>query len=215
MQINRYGNCRLFTRNDLDGIETPTGLAAIRALLLTGMRRNESLSLRRDEVDAKNGCIRFGDWRQAAGDTVKSGEMRPIGAEAAKLLLGQPEIDDGQWVFPGQKTNQHFVGVARVSERVVAHARKTKTGATEAPPKLLGITVHVLRHSFAAMAASMNYSVLTIAGLLGHSVPGVTADYAHMPDASLVAAANRVSARMAAALDGKADADVIQLQTGT
>jgi integrase len=74
-----------------------------------------------------------------------------------------------------------------------------------AKASLEGVTVHVLRHTFAAMAAEMGFSELTIAGLLGHSVPGVTARYAHVPDSALVAAADRVSARIAAALDGKAE----------
>jgi hypothetical protein len=39
----------------------------------------------------------------------------------------------------------------------------------------------------------MGFSELTIAGLLGHKVPGVTARYAHMPDSVLVAAADRVA----------------------
>ena len=60
--------------------------------------------------------------------------------------------------------------------------------------------MHVLRHSFAATAAEMGFSELTIAGLLGHSVPGVTARYAHVPDSALVAAADRVSARIASRL---------------
>jgi integrase len=43
-------------------------------------------------------------------------------------------------------------------------------------------------HFIAATAAGMGYSELTIAGLLGHSMPGVTARYAHVPDAALVSA---------------------------
>jgi len=65
--------------------------------------------------------------------------------------------------------------------------------------------------SFAAAAAEMGFSELTIAGLLGHSVPGVTARYAHIPGRALLAAADQVSARIAAALDSKADAKVIEL----
>jgi len=76
---------------------------------------------------------------------------------------------------------------------------------------LSGVTVHVLRHSFAAAAAEMGFSELTIAGLLGHSVPGVTARYAHIPDRALLAAADQVSARIAAALDSKAGAKVIEV----
>ena len=67
----------------------------------------------------------------------------------------------------------------------------------------------MLRHSFAATAAEMGFSELTIAGLLGHSVPGVTARYAHVPDSALVTAADRVAARIASALDGKAEAEVV------
>src|SRR5690606_16828831 len=85
----------------------------------------------------------------------------------------------------------HFVGLPKVLARLCEKA------------KLEDVTVHVLRHSFAATAAEMGYSELTIAGLLGHSVSGVTARYAHVPDNALVSAANRVSARIAAALNGE------------
>lgn len=40
----------------------------------------------------------------------------------------------------------------------------------------------MLRHTFAATAAEMGFSEPMIAGLLGHSVPGVTARYAHVAD---------------------------------
>jgi hypothetical protein len=61
----------------------------------------------------------------------------------------------------------------------------------------------------------MGYSELTIAGLLGHSVPGITARYAHVPDAALVSAADSVSARIASALDGKVDAEIVPLRRAT
>ena len=77
---------------------------------------------------------------------------------------------------------------------------------------LAGVTVHVLRHSFGAAAAEMGFSELTIAGLLGYSVPGVTARYAHVPDRALVSAADQVSARIASALDGAASDNVIELR---
>ena len=70
----------------------------------------------------------------------------------------------------------------------------------------------MLRHTFAATAATeMGFSELTIAGLLGHSVPGVTARYAHVADPALVAAADRVAARVSAALSGVAVGQVISL----
>ncbi len=65
---------------------------------------------------------------------------------------------------------------------------------------LQGVTVHVLRHSFAAVAAEMGFSELTIAGLLGHTVGSVTGRYAHVADSALILAANKVSVRIAEAM---------------
>ena len=57
----------------------------------------------------------------------------------------------------------------------------------------------------------MGFSELTIAGLLGHSVPGVTARYAHVPNRTLLAAADQVSRHIEAVLVGETGADVIEL----
>ena len=116
-------------------------------------------------------------------------------------LEARPKRDGCDWVFPSDRGDGHFVGLPRVLDRLCARAG------------LADVTVHTLRHSFAAVAAELGFSELTIAGLLGHSVPGVTARYAHVPDSALIAAADRVSARIAAALDGKDGADVVPLRT--
>ena len=173
--------------------ESRTGVAAIRALLLTGCRRSEVLALPWAWLDKKAHCIRFED--------TKSGpQLRPIGAAAVKQMAGQPRLDKCEWVFPADRGEGHFIGLPRVLARVCARAG------------LKDVTVHTLRHSFAATAAELGFSELTIAGLLGHTVPGVTARYAHLPDSALVAAADRVSARIAAALEGKASAEVVPMR---
>ena len=173
--------------------ENAIALAAIRLLLLTGLRRMEALGLSRASVDGRARCIRFEDTKSGA-------QLRPIGAEAVKLIEAQPVRDECPWVFPASHGDGHFVGLPKVLDRICAKAG------------LEGVTVHVLRHSFAATAAEMGFSELTIAGLLGHSVPGVTARYAHVPDSALVAAADQVAARIAAALDGKVEAEVVPLR---
>ena len=176
--------------------ESATALAAVRLLLLTGLRRMEALRLSRAWVDSPARCIRFEDTKSGA-------QFRPIGAEAVKLIEARPVRDGSPWVFPGSRGDGHFVGLPKVLERICAKAG------------LEHVTLHVLRHSFAATAAEMGFSELTIAGLLGHSVPGVTARYAHVPDSALVTAADRVAARIASALDGKVEADVVPLRRGT
>jgi site-specific recombinase XerD len=77
---------------------------------------------------------------------------------------------------------------------------------------LLNVSPHTFRHTFAAFAAEIGFSELTIAGLLGHAARGVTQRYSHVPDSALLVAADRVSARIAAALDGNAGADVVVLR---
>jgi integrase len=178
------------TIRELEGpAENKAALAAIRLLLLTGFRRMEALALPAEWVDTRARCVRFGDTKSGA-------QLRPIGAKAVAVVEAQTKGNKSKWVFPASAGDNHFVGLPRVLARVCAKA------------KLAGVTVHVLRHTFAATAAEMGFSELTIAGLLGHSVPGVTARYAHVPDSALLSAADRVSARIAAALDGLPEADV-------
>ena len=52
------------------------------------------------------------------------------------------------WVFPASHVDGHFVGFPKVLERICARAG------------LEGVTIHVLRHSFAATAAEMGFSEL-------------------------------------------------------
>jgi integrase len=163
--------------------ESATGAAAIRFLLMTGLRRTEALGLRWQWVDGKSRCIRFEDTKSGA-------QVRPIGAAAVKLLDSRRGRDDSQWVFASERGDGHFVGLPKVLERVCARE------------SLDGVSTHVLRHTFAAVAAEMGFSELTIAGLLGHTLPSVTARYAHIPDRALVLAADAVAASIAAALDG-------------
>jgi integrase len=175
--------------------ENPVAVTVIRLLLMTGLRRMEALALPRAWVDSRTRCIRFEDTKSGA-------QLRPIGTAAVRLIEAQRVREGCPWVFPATHGDEHFVGLPKVLERVCAKAG------------LEGVTVHVLRHTFAATAAEMGFSELTIAGLLGHSVPGVTARYAHVPDSALVAAADRVATRIAAALDGNAEAEVVPLRKG-
>jgi integrase len=180
-------------RAEEEGIESRVGLAAIRFLLLTGLRRMEALALPWGWVDTRSHCLRFEDTKSGA-------QLRPIGSAAISLLDALPRSETWRFVFPAARGEGHFVGLPRVLARACRRA------------SLSGVTIHVLRHSFAAAAAEMGFSELTIAGLLGHSVPGVTARYAHIPDRALLAAADQVSARIASVLDSNVGAKVIELR---
>lgn len=148
------------------------GLTAIRLLLLSGCRRQEILGLRWGEVDFKSQCLRLAD--------TKSGpQTRPIGKAALDVIRKRDRSTD--FVFPVDTQRGHYVGLPKLWAAVAAHAGLTS------------MSIHGLRHWYASAAAEMNFSELTIAGLLGHSYRGVTARYAVTPDTALASAADQVS----------------------
>jgi integrase len=59
------------------------------------------------------------------------------------------------------------------------------------------ITAHVLRHSFASLAADLGYSDPTIGALIGHRGQTMTSRYLHAADAVLLAAADVVASETA------------------
>ena len=171
-------------RQALSNGEHPTGLGAIRLMLLTGFRRMEALSLQHTWLKQKDHAIHFPD--------TKSGEqIRVVGAPAINCIERQPIQEHSPYVFPADVGDGHFIGIVRVLDRVCAKA------------KLAGVTPHVLRHTFASVAGDLGFSELTIAGLLGHAARGVTQGYVHL-DAALLVAADQVSAEIARLLDGEA-----------
>ncbi len=163
---------------EADG-EHPTGLAAIRFLLLTGFRRMEGLSLRRDWLDSDERAIRFAD--------TKSGpQLRVVSQAAVDLLLAQPQTRS-PFFFPADFGDGHFIGIVRVLERICTRA------------ELLDVTPHTLRHTFASVAGDLGFSELTIAALLGHAARSVTQRYVHI-DEALRMAADKIAAEIAAIL---------------
>lgn len=175
--------------------ENKTGIAAIKTLLLTGYRKNEVLALPWAWVDTQAQTVRFGDTKTGA-------QIRPIGKAVSKIIDDRRPKEDGQkeWVFPADRGDGHFVGLPRVFARLCEKA------------KIQDASLHDLRHTFGSMATELGFSLLTIAGIVGHTVPGITARYAHIADSALILAADRVSDYIAGALEGKKKGEVIQLE---
>jgi integrase len=173
--------------------KNPAALAAVRFLLLTGFRRMESLSLRWEAVDAKGRCIALLDSKSGA-------QVRAVGAAALAVLDTTKRLSVSPWVFPAARGDGHFVGLPKVLDQLYAAAG------------IDGATVHTLRHAFASIAADEGFSEMTIAALLGHARRGVTQRYAKV-DRAAVLAADAVSAKIAALLDGQVtEAAVVQLR---
>jgi site-specific recombinase XerD len=164
--------------------EAPAAVAALRLIALTGLRREEACGLRWREVDEAGQCLRL--------EGTKTGRStRPIGKPALELLRAQPREEGVEWVFP------------RADRRASAEFKKM-FGALFDAAGLTDARSHDLRRTFGSIAADEGFGDATIAELLGHARRGVTArHYIRRPDSALIAAADKVAKRIAAALDGR------------
>jgi integrase len=161
----------------------------IRALLLTGARRGEVLSMRWADVDLTSGT-----WTKPASATKQKTEhIAPLSAPARQLLseiAAQQKKPLGSFVFPSDSESGHVVEIKRAWRTICKAAAIT------------GLRVHDLRHSFASQLASGGASLPLIGALLGHSNPATTARYAHLFDDPQRSAVERVGAIITAAGNG-------------
>jgi integrase len=173
----------------------PIAVAATKFLALAGWRRGEMLTLKWSEVDLATRTARLLDTKTGAS-------MRPLSRAACDVLRELPRL--GQRVFPASVgADKPMRGFHKVWLRIAAKAALASD-----------VTPHVLRHSYASIAADLGYSELTIAALLGHKKASVTSKYAHHADAVLLQAADVVADRISglAGAEGK-EAQVVQFPT--
>ena len=195
----------LDARRDRYGMRmhSATGLAAIRFIALTGVRRGEAQNLRWDEVDLYGTCI-------ALGETKTGPSLRPLSRAANAVVDAQPVIAD--FVFAGGSEMKGYWGLPGLWKTVqnaalrLARAEAAAQGQPRVPASpLSGLTLHSLRHSFAGTAESLGATIPTIAALLGHRLGGVTGGYIlKRVDVLLIDAANRVADQIELQMSGKA-----------
>ncbi len=191
-RIDRYGQRR----------HSAVGLAAVRFIALTGVRRGEAQNLRWDEVDLHGTCI-------ALGETKTGPSLRPLSRAAFALVDVQPAIAD--YVFAGGSEMKGYWGCPacgspqRTAKRLARKEAGASGATSPAAGPLDGLTLHSLRHSFAGVAESLGATIPTIAALLGHRLGGVTAGYIlKRVDVLLIDAANRVADQVALQMCGEA-----------
>jgi integrase len=162
--------------------KSPSAVAALRLIALTGMRREEACGLRWSEIDAGGHCARL--------EATKTGRsMRPLGTAALAVLHGMGERKSHDWVFPNRNSSRS------------CDLKKSIAAIFDAAG-LRDARSHDLRRTFGSVAADEGYSDATIAELLGHAQRSVTArHYIRRPDAALIAAADRIADTIAASLD--------------
>ena len=137
-------------------------------LAVTGWRSSEAKNLRWDELDLPRSTAILSD--------TKSGmSVRPLSRAAIDIIEAQPKR--GQYVFD----HGHGKPIDQMRYQWL------KLGLDKT------ITPHVMRHSFASLAADMGLSDNTIASLLGHKGQSITSRYMHGSDKALIESANLVA----------------------
>jgi integrase len=137
-------------------------------LAITGWRSSEVKNLRWTELDLE---------RKAAtlGATKTGVSIRPLSMAAIDLIRQRAQTS--QFVFPYVREKPIY--------NITPHWYRLRM------PR--DVTPHVLRHSFASLAADLGLADHTIAGLLGHARQSITSRYMHLADKALIEAADLVA----------------------
>jgi integrase len=160
-----------------------TTVQIIRYLALTACRRGEAIHLKASEVDVDGSCLRLVDSKEGAS-------VRPVGLPVLDLLA--PLLsEDRDFVFKGTVDGKPLVGFPRLWKKLLKDT------------PLVGVTPHVLRHSFSSIANDLGFTEATIGALMGHSRGTITGRYIHTVDSLLVMAADTVAGHIQGLLDGK------------
>lgn len=198
--------------------EMASALAAVRLILLTGMRKSELIgddykeipAMPWTEVDLEAEVIRIDPGRHKTGRDHGIRQVH-LCAAARALLFGLPHVLGNPYVIPGERRGKALVGLQGIWNRIrkAATTRGVKAwedaGRKGNKPNLTDVTIHDLRRSFSSMAARMGYPELFESALLGHAAGTVTQGYARLGSDPLQEAVEAIGGRIAGLLEGSID----------
>lgn len=167
----------------------PKAMAIIRLLALTGARKGEILQLKWCEVDFDLGFLRLLDSKTGAKPV-------PVGKSALAILEQQSKLEGSPYVFPADK-----LGRKGIDRKYFQGTKAAWYGARKAA-KLEDVRLHDLRHTAASIAVADGASLPIIGRILGHSDTKTTQRYAHLSDAPVREAVERLAAHVDNALAG-------------
>lgn len=166
---------------EVEGVELPSAILAVRLLILTGCRLNEIMTLKWEYVDFTDKVLRLPDSKTGA-------KVVHLGQPAVELLKAAERIEDNPWVITGTLEGKRLSDLQPFWQRVRARA-----GLKDA-------RIHDLRHTFASTAVAAGQGLPMIGKLLGHTQVQTTARYAHLAADPVKSAADSVADSLQQAL---------------
>ena len=151
----------------------------IRLLLLTGCRKNEIVTVRRQDIDGDT--LNLGD--------AKSGPRQVVLNAPARAILERQPRTGSAYVFPSP-----FDPARPLSSHLPLWYRVRREIGIE------DVRIHDLRHTFASHAVLQGVPLPVVSRLLGHKRPSMTLRYAHVADREVEAAAERIGLAICEAL---------------
>ena len=157
---------------------SPSAIAAIKLLLLTGRRLSEVLGLRWAWIDLDTKVMRLPD--------TMTGALTVSLADAAIEVLADLKAEgrDATFVIAGRQNGTSLVNLQKPWQALRALA-----GLDE-------VRIHDLRHTFASIAAGLGMGLPLIGRLLGHTQAATTARYAHLAQDPVRVAADAIGVEM-------------------
>ena len=177
--LSRAEIARLHDTLDRSVAERPSRQPAadvIRLLLLTGCRRAEITDLK---------------WQEVSDDSLhitdaKTGPRRVFLNDQAQDIVRRQRRTRSPYVFPSKRDPARAISKDLRLWRLV----RKRAGFED-------VRLHDLRHTFASYAVMQGIPLPTVARLLGHRQVRMTLRYAHVHDAEVEAAAERVGLAIA------------------
>ncbi len=138
------------------------GSQALWLYLLTGLRREEVLTLEWDDVDLARSQVTIPAHRNKSNKP----HYVQLSAPAVKLLNELPRQEGNPYVIPGAKPGQHLVNIEKIWQRV-----RKEAGVED-------VRLHDLRRTVGSWLAQSGNSLHLIGKVLNHSSQSTTAIYA-------------------------------------
>lgn len=177
----------------------PWTILALRFLIITGVRKNEALKLRWEQIKEDRNVI---EWvrnsRRRETKVIGGGNramLRVITEPLADLLekLKLLRVVGNPYVFVGHDRTGHLTDIHRVWYRIRDEAKLIKVDG-ERP------RIHDLRHCYGQAAAEAGLHEKQIMALMGHSTTRMSARYAKYGPNAQASYAEAVASRISAKL---------------